>query len=217
MVERPLIMKAEEINLFGERADALWNGSTRQLRFALSPQPTHYPRKGWEWTAPRYIEGKRPGLALWPELAPFLEALAPLCPYGQPGDRLWVKEAWRTVSGYDALKPGELQRDLPNMLIDYVAAGEGFCAGRYRHAPCMPRWASRLVLEITSVSVQRAWDMSEADALASGIKRIPRGYSDGVGGLHVMAKSAYRSFWLAVRGTDWHSNPWVWVVTCKHA
>jgi hypothetical protein len=73
------------------------------------------------------------------------------------------------------------------------------------------------VLEITSVSVQRAWDMTDADALASGIKRIPRGYTDGVGGLHVTAKAAYRSFWLTTRGTDWHSNPWVWVITCKQA
>lgn len=217
MVEQPLLMKAEEINLFGEFANALWDGSTRQLRFALTPQPTHDPKNGWRWLAPKYTNGRKKGLAVWPQLAPFLAELAGLCPYGQPGDHLWVKEAWKTVSGYDALKPSELRRDLPNFLIDYVAAGEGFCAGRYRHAPCLPRWASRLVLEITSIRVQRAWDMTDADALASGIKRIPRGYADGVGGLHVTAKAAYRSFWLTVRGTDWHSNPWVWVITCKQA
>jgi hypothetical protein len=217
MSEQSIVLKKEAVGLFGEYASALYEGKISQLRFALTPQPESKledQQEYWSWTEPRWRNGHRKGLSYWPKLAEFLKELQALCPYGQPGDVLWVKEAWRTLSGYNALKPSELPTDV---LIHYEVEGESIVAGRYRHAPCMPRWASRLVLEIIAVRVERAWDMTEADALACGIQRILRGFCDGVGGLHVTAKAACRSFFLTTQGAIWHSNPWVWVVGFKQA
>ncbi|MBK8200408.1 MAG: hypothetical protein IPK75_18830 [Acidobacteria bacterium] len=86
------------------------------------------------------------------------DRIAERCPYGKPGDRLWVREAWRAPSLFDHLPP----RDIPPATYS-----------RYRHARFMPRWASRIDLEVTEVRAQRLQEISEEDAIAEGARFGP--------------------------------------------
>jgi hypothetical protein len=93
------------------------------------------------------------------------------CPYGKPGDRLWVREAWRTSKVADELKPSQLvfggcnpiwheaQNEVPFHPSDF---------GKLRPSIFMPRWASRITLEITGVRVERLQAINEVDAIAEG-------------------------------------------------
>src|SRR6185437_13438570 len=88
------------------------------------------------------------------------------CPHGEAGDRLWVREAWRTDKGYDAYSPAQIDSGASLfMLADNCAHRINTSGpvewGRYRHARFMPRWASRILLEITEIRVERLQDISE--------------------------------------------------------
>lgn len=92
-----------------------------------------------------------------------------------PGDRLWVREAWRARLYDQDVPPREID---PITQIHYIADGQpsetddGTNWNRYRHARFMPRWASRLTLTVTDVRVQRLQEISEADAVAEGLEPI---------------------------------------------
>jgi hypothetical protein len=145
-------------------------------------------------------------------------------PYWEPGDRLWVREVWRTVAEADALPPRDLtpahrlwfEADAPHQL--------GF--GKLRPSMFMPRWASRITLEVTEVRVERLQDISTADAWAEGMPDAPPPgvyidrmdefvrWSDGV--MRENPKQAYRTLWESINGAgSWGANPWVWVVAFK--
>jgi len=121
------------------------------------------------------------------------------CPYGQPGDRLWVREAFGHFERNDTLKPGDT--------IYYRADGECLELQPWRPSIHMPRWASRITLEVTGVRVERLQDISEADAQAEGCADVD--YSAGRTYRH-----AYRDLWESINGEGaWSLNPWVWVVS----
>lgn len=130
------------------------------------------------------------------------------CPYGAPGDRLWVKEAWTrwcSVEGCD--KRGHIA-----YRADASAEVERMTS--WRSPMSMPRWASRLTLEVVEVRVQRVQDLTVADAEAEGIDPAPHAMKPS--GLDMI--DAYRTAWDALnakRGFAWASNPWVWAVTFK--
>ena len=152
-------------------------------------------------------------------------------PYGQPGDRLWVRETWRIA--------GESPDDALDMFdrddVQYRADDDQSYIGTYRPSIHMPRWASRITLEITAVRVERLQDISEADAMAEGIERgqdFPGWYrgplSGDSAGLEqagrdfkiptAFPKLAYRALWESINGpTSWDANPWVWVIEFKRA
>lgn len=151
------------------------------------------------------------------------------CPYGQPGDRLWVRESFLVMDRdhwEDSTKPkdflstryGQPRRNAcayrATSDVDADAIRCRFELGYKRWTPSihMPRWASRITLEITSVRVERLWDISEADARAEGC--TIRTYRDGRG--EEPATVAYRALWQDINGSDsWDANPWVWVVEFK--
>ncbi|MGI4875260.1 MAG: hypothetical protein ACRYFX_29235 [Janthinobacterium lividum] len=99
-------------------------------------------------------------------------------PHGQPGDRLWVREAWRTLDIHDELKPSDLDSQVPIIFEADGVSSDGskelaqVFKGRYRSARFMMRHQSRLLLEITAVRCERLQDISEADAVAEGIEKI---------------------------------------------
>lgn len=132
------------------------------------------------------------------------------CPYGHPGDRLWVRERWATDMSFDDLPP----RMLPprGMPIYYHATAQ--CMDyKWRPSIHMPRWASRITLEITDVHVERVQDIHEEDAIAEGIDPRKLSYLSGeraVTKFYVLWNSIY-----AADGLGWDVNPWVWVVTFK--
>ncbi|MQU04842.1 hypothetical protein [Pseudomonas helleri] len=140
------------------------------------------------------------------------------CPYGKPGDRLWARETCFINDYREASVP---EQERANYDIHYRADGITDFEGeeeliRWRPSIHMPRWASRILLEVTDVRVERLQDITEEQALAEGIKK----HSDG--GYHVedgkhYSDSLVESFaclWSSVGG-DWDANPWVWCVSFK--
>jgi hypothetical protein len=157
------------------------------------------------------------------------------CPYGQPGDRLWVRETWRhTASSLEEARAitediasgtaldwradyiERCMRDLGFSREDAEMADD-FEA--WRPSIHMPRWASRILLEITGVRVERLQAIGEADARAEGVTIEDRhtvGYCAG----EFLPPSirAYRDLWESINGAgSWDTNPWVWVVEFKRA
>lgn len=149
------------------------------------------------------------------------------------GDRIWVKEAWRTAESLDGLSPkaiGEKALDAgyprPWAPLQYeadVARNAGWHdfgsrpgtaqPGRNRNARYMPRWASRLTLTVTDVRVQRVQEISDADAIAEGIEAYPDAesewWSPGLD-VHPTARGAYAALWNSLHGPDaWEQSPWV--------
>lgn len=143
------------------------------------------------------------------------------CPYGKPGDRLWVREAWRADSAYDAMPP----RDIPPEAAVWYEANGRFqpVLGRYRPPMFMPRWASRGLDEITGVRVERLQDISEADAMAEGVDLVTKhAYQTTHSQSRQLllsdptARRAFERLWESINGPDsWAANPWVWVIAFK--
>ena len=144
-----------------------------------------------------------------------------VCPYGQPGDTLWVREAWRAPSQFDDWPPSRIppvlaRQGVPGVEVQYIADAVAPWASRYRHTRFMPRWASRITLRITDVRVERLQDITQKDAIAEGapeshpdIDRISRrfGYQD-------FSRSWFAQTWENINGPGaWESNPWVWAIS----
>lgn len=136
------------------------------------------------------------------------------CPYGQPGDRLWVRETFapRTLGAWSVLD----QHMKPLYRAD---ADRPEWKRIWRPSIHMPRWASRITLEITGVRVGRLQDISEADARSEGCTQNHNGYFWGgphqTGGMKQMATAlqAYQDLWESINGPgSWDANPWVWVL-----
>lgn len=152
------------------------------------------------------------------------------CPYGQPGDRLWVRETWAQPANLDP-GPTVYRATYPDCI-----KGQGWenliPSGAIRWKPSihMFRRDSRILLEITDVRVERLQDgegetASESRYVAEGIHRIHHG--DGDYYFHPLKDEpgpgnwcdpfdAWRELWVSINGADsWNSNPWVWVVEFK--
>lgn len=131
------------------------------------------------------------------------------CPYGQPGDRLWVRETHMNWWKLDPENP-----EGPRLFSHVAAfAADGYVlepGERWIPSIHMLRAASRILLEITGVRVERLQDISEADALAEGVAHslnLPGGR---------FARENFEHLWWTINGDgSWESNPWVWVVEFK--
>jgi hypothetical protein len=137
------------------------------------------------------------------------------CRYGAPGDRLWVRETWGidNCGSKVSLAPETWPEGWPVDRLRYNADAD-IRFGK-RPAIHMPRWACRLVLEVTGVRVERLQDISEDDAKAEGVEPIGSG---GYGPLK--HRTAYMALWDELnfkRGYGVAVNPWVWVVGFKRA
>ena len=137
------------------------------------------------------------------------------CPHGQPGDRLWVRETWADVRkmGFDKdLFPlgAGYRADCKSVASLEIAKGYGV---RWRPSVHMPRWASRITLEIVRVRVERVQEISDQDAIHEGIERSQGAWAsyDKIMNRYMGASNSFRSLWQSTHGT-WDANPWVWVV-----
>ena len=139
------------------------------------------------------------------------------CPYGCPGDRLWVKETHR----FDGLDP---KIAIANRDVESVQffADEAAADVTWRPSIFMPRWASRLQLEITEVRCERLQAITEADAKAEGVTPASEDHTAAAvayifGAKEFQAhKSAYATLWEEINGAgSWALNPWVWVITFR--
>jgi hypothetical protein len=208
--ERPIIMRAESVR-------AILAGTKSQTRRIVKPQP-------------REIDEFMPGTWAVPTDRP--GSFKEIRQHYTPGDRLWVREAWAARLDQDHLAP----RDLPRGTVGYWADGPGQCcrtgcagaAGKVRSPIHMPRWASRLTLEVTDVRVERLQQISEEDAIAEGARRfaeIPVGSvlsRDNRWSMEAIpntdhglssARWAFANYWNRIHRPDsWDASPWVWVI-----
>ena len=196
--ERPMLFN-------GAMVRALLDGSKTQTRRAVKPQPVADSRfSGGYGILPT---ARTEGATLSVE-APYI-GLA--CPHGQTGDRLWVREnfAW----GVHAMAAKRVE-DGP-FVYAATDSKQSRLQEKWKPSIHMPRFASRITLEIVSVRVERLHDISEADALAEGIA-IEAVKAFIQVGITRSASFAYRDLWESISSkSSWDLNPWVWVIEFK--
>ncbi|QXG35532.1 hypothetical protein [Pseudomonas viridiflava] len=157
---------------------------------------------------------------------------ADLCPYGKVGDQLWVRETWYCdhfeVMHGPYLKPDDL--DIGEALNDgtLVYAADGLAPYEqeqptWKPSIHMPRWACRILLEVTDVRVERLNAISDVQALAEGVQlytdhaELGNWYHvDGIETYSAEPRKSFELLWSLINGADsWTANPWVWVVEFK--
>lgn len=214
MKERPVIFN-------GEMVRAILAGRKTQTRRVMKVQPP----EGWgplnsfgvedpnARTYTKAVVDRHGYMQAGPQVFGVAdETWGAVSPFGQPGDRLWVRETHREV-GYSECGCSdhcECQKG------GYVYRADGFY-GEEKWTPSihMPRSACRLLLEITDVRVERLNDINEQDALAEGMDDGTSQAAIAVGWFEKPRK-AFRRLWERIYGQEsWDSNPWVWVVEFK--
>ena len=213
--EHPILFNAESVR-------AILEGRKSQTRRVMRSQPVlengvwrWKPRKGWDVS----VAHINPSMS----------------PYGTFGDHLWVKETWRQGGGGGSLDgSGEYalikyrasattcwgrdedvttyaqEKKYPPDGVDHSKSGLKWRSSRY-----MPRWASRITLEVLDVRVARVQDISEEDAVAEGVVKA---HLDDFGQTWATYRRGFQVLWDSInqkRGFDWLQNPWVWVVEFK--
>ena len=178
MTERPILFSAPMVR-------AVLDDSKTQTRRIVKPQLPFcqpHPGGGWMFTDANLTSEDVARYAIG--------AHGILCPYGQPGDRLWVRETWALLRGADSKeayrgipesKPTENNTMLGMVPVPIYAADgrrsdvvephfETHRPMRWKPSIHMPRWASRITLEVLGVRVERLQDISEEDILAEGVR-----------------------------------------------
>ncbi|EKZ5349557.1 morphogenetic protein [Klebsiella pneumoniae] len=216
-------MKERGMIFNGEMVRAILDGRKTQTRRIIKPQP--------EATLSGSLSGKWLSRPLNGLLLPKIEDIAIHCPFGVVGDRIWVRETFQgPLFDYDLMDsyckdPTPFEK--PEFCVykaDGVPAPEFYDADDELHC-CwrpsihMPRWASRILLEITNVRVERLNAISEEDARAEGI--IDGGCLNcgepepcGCANPEPDATDAFAYLWQSIYGQEsWNANPWVWVIS----
>ena len=133
------------------------------------------------------------------------------CPYGQVGDRLWVRETWDyTGQGLDCVYKADAK---PTDIFPWE---------KYKPSIFMPRWASRITLEITGIRAERLWDITEDDAFAEGVNGgcLDCGYPQPC--KCIIPNPSYTDsfiyLWDSIntkRGHPWANNDWTWPISFR--
>lgn len=199
---------------------AILEGRKTQTRRVVNPQPTYSENCGFNWKG--YVYGIGSDYA--ETVSNFTNSN---CPFGKVGERLWVRETWHVepgVTGWsmddnepcigwieykaggskEVVAPNfdAVQRCFPKGEVDW-----DFLPYDWRPSIFMPRWACRLILEITKIRVERLNDISEADCVKEGI---------GSALLRDCKRPKFMQLWESINGAgSWNENPWVWVVEFK--
>jgi hypothetical protein len=195
MTDRPIPLRAEEIR-------AILEGRKTQTRRVVKPQPSTVDDAG------RWYRMKSGGESLMTSAYP--------CPYGKPGDYLWVRETW--CQGADdgrqvPLRMATLYRADGEHVT--LSDGDGFTQTNrdgsekspWRPSIHMPRWASRITLRITDIRVKRLQEISRGDAMQEGCP-----FPNMAAGPN--PRDWFRDLWSTLHGPNaWDANPWVWVIS----
>lgn len=217
MKERGIIFNADMVR-------AILDGRKTQTRRIVKSAPTTHNFHGWIMSS---TCAKDEGKACWAiGNSPLLKDPIRLnCPLGKIGDRLWVRETWMP----DAPRDGTWSdvefygcKNSPLSMIPERYRSPGHCIYRaawkgheligWTPSIHMPRWASRILLEITSVRVERLQSISEEDAKAEGFDNSQSDAANSIGWFEKPIR-AFRRAWENIYGADgWDSNPWVWVI-----
>lgn len=203
-------MKERPILFSGPMVRAILDGRKTQTRRIVKQQPPADFRRHCWMSAPVYGWTNEPVPAgTWHTAR---------CPYGFDGDRLWVRETWRTVGDAPlsiCTEPGD---------IGYAATADEatLTTMRWRPSIHMPRWVSRIALEVTGVRVERLQEITSKDAQAEGVPftvaehTFRKCFRDPEERASERLKR-FAELWEAINGdrAPWESNPWVWVVSFK--
>ena len=207
-------MKERPIIFLGEMVRAILDGRKTQTRRVVKKLPPL--SEGFEWSFDKTIDD------LW-EVGALNNSTGEgslfdyiKCPYGIPGDRLWVRETWSQIDNreFGGDQHVEYKADTgnpyPGEWPEDEAKGNPE-APKWKPSIFMPRWASRIMLEVTDIRVEMVQDISEEDAKREGV--LEMGTVDR-GGYY----SGFADLWDAInakRGYGWDVNPFVWVVGFK--
>lgn len=217
--------KERGIIMTGESVQAILSRAKTQTRRVVKPQPAPYPDGGY------YPWPNSGSCITWDDVLedPVYYVKCGYCPYGKPGDMLWARETWA------ALLPGT------DIALESITPQPGICslafkatetrgiAGKWRSPLFMPRWASRIALEIVNVKVERLQSISALDVEREGvaishyyceepapIPGSPLGPDDWSDGVHRCdPEGKFAQLWDSIngrRGFSWESNPWVWAI-----
>jgi len=198
-------MKEHPILFSTPMVQAIMEGRKTQTRRIVKPQP---PSSKCEFIGAReflasdkigyyWSDGTHNNMqGFWPGIEKDL-----YCPYGHPGDVLWVRETFAPALGDVAYKA-----DYSQSVLD-----EPRNKGIWKPSIHMPKAAARIWLEITEVKVERLQNISNEDVIAEGVKADIA--TDHPRGVHY---TAFSDLWIKINGNgSWISNPWVWVVKFK--
>ncbi|NIJ84426.1 hypothetical protein FHY35_001381 [Xanthomonas arboricola] len=208
MRERPILFN-------GAMVRAILSGAKSQTRRVVKPQPPagHNFAGFTTYSTHRADEGK----AVWAAgevRAALIDAHRVACPFGQPGDRLWVRETWAQPVPLDP-GPTFYRADYPACVPSHFENVPPADSVRWTPSIHMPRKACRLVLEITEVRVERLQAISEADALAEGAMEWAGEQSTPIRDLNAGdERIAFKALWESTGG-DWDANPWVWAISFR--
>lgn len=220
MKERPIIFSAQMVR-------ALLAGTKTQTRRAMKPQPSD----SWSPFSFGEVHKMRDGeFVLDRNGGPIVIGYGPSnedgdeaypCPYGQPGDQLFVRENYRLCAEADGV-PARDTNEAYRIWYEADAPHQpGF--GKLRPSIHMPRWASRINLEITDIRVERLQDISDEDAAAEGCVAMEgcmwHTFEEADAGIPMhphTARDAYEALWESINGEgSWDKNPWVWCITFR--
>ncbi|MBC8718218.1 hypothetical protein [Ochrobactrum sp. Marseille-Q0166] len=222
MTDRPILFSAPMVR-------ALLEGRKTQTRRILKPQPPEWATICQQPTMLNVLHQWVPsGLWAWSETEQHPPRVLRRWPVNEKrehywlkpkfstGDRLWVREAWAPLTALTYNDPGT------QALADgvFYKADDSTIEGeivRWRPSIHMPRWASRITLEVIDVRVERLHDISETDAIAEGVVKVRdachviRGFDYDLSGLcHTSAVTPFLKLWNHINGPDaWELNPWV--------
>lgn len=208
-------MKYIPILFTTEMVQAILDGRKRMTRRTNNLESVNDNPDDWEY------------VRFWDGYAKFMQKYNAIneryikCPYGQPGDVLWVRETW-CWDWKDILNPTEkyyfYRATTP---YNYLATGE-----KWKPSIHMPKSACRIFLQVTDVRVERLQEITEDDAISEGVYDYQDGYfknyftkkglreSDGVE--CILAKGSFQSLWCSINGIkSWDANPLVWVIEFK--
>ena len=195
-------MKERPILFSGPMVLAIFEGRKTMTRRVIKPKP-------WEIMSPKHGDPKWPyGFKYFTGSDSQGEPFPMKCPYGQPSDRLWVRETF-APRYFDNGKPA-YRADWTGKAADLIPEP------RWKPSIFMPHKLSSILLEVTAVRVERVQDISSRDswnegATCSCTSPVPQ----CAGNIE-----AFRSLWDSInakRGYGWDTNPWVWVVEFKKA
>ncbi|ECF2431430.1 hypothetical protein E1676_23400 [Salmonella enterica subsp. enterica serovar Beaudesert] len=201
MKERGMIFNAEMVS-------AILSGRKTQTRRPI------------KWKQTRFTEiAERDDGSLWP-WAEDCERGGDIwfaCPYGEIGDRIWVRETFRVHSRATDVATLVYRASVRNSWteqthrVPVAVCNKPATPEKWTPSIHMPRWASRILLEITDVRVERLRDLNEEDAKSEGITPSAGGVLPGW-----EYRINFRDLWMDIYGTDkWEANPWVWVIEFK--
>jgi len=226
MKERPIIFS-------GPMVRAILAGRKTQTRRVIKPQPlsrTQFYQQCWDpysrdlfYYPAEHRTPPETKNSTVDEIASVGEHVR--CPYGKPGDRLWVRETHRFAHHPELWDVVEYRADEAIRKPTGLDNNTGYqfsqlCDmnnGKWRPPVHTPRWASRILLEVTEVRVERVQDISTEDAIAeAACEALENDFA--ATHLNAYPKEAFQALWDSLngkRGYGWDKNPWVWCVSFK--